>query len=118
LHNRRTAINLPTFSKHDHLAGPFRTNEGSIMTIGFSIFLLAVGAILTLAVDATVAGLDIAVVGIILMAAGVLGLILSVFVFAPRRRRTVTENHGASSVGPSDESSTVTSERASGPPAV
>jgi hypothetical protein len=61
------------------------------MGIGFSIFLLAVGAILALAVQATIAGLDIHVVGWILMAAGVLGLVLTMVVFAPRRRRTVVQ---------------------------
>ena len=61
------------------------------MGIGFSIFLLAVGAILAFAVNATVAGLDIHIVGWILMAAGVIGLILTMVVLTPRRRRTVTE---------------------------
>jgi hypothetical protein len=61
------------------------------MGIGFSIFLLAVGAILAFGVDATVAGLDITVVGWILMAVGVLGLVLTMVVLAPRRRRIVTE---------------------------
>lgn len=61
------------------------------MGIGFSIFLLAAGAILAFAVDATVAGLDINVIGWVLMAAGVLGLVLTMFLLAPRRRRTVTE---------------------------
>jgi len=61
------------------------------MGIGFSIFLLAVGAILAFAVNATVAGLEISVVGWILMGAGVIGLILTMVVLAPRRRRTVTE---------------------------
>lgn len=47
------------------------------MTIGGSIFLLALGAILAFAVDGTlVAGIDIPTVGYILMAAGLLGLIL------------------------------------------
>jgi len=54
------------------------------MAIGFSIFLLAVGAILTFAVHATVAGIDIRVVGVILIAAGALGLVLTMVVFAPR----------------------------------
>jgi hypothetical protein len=57
------------------------------VTLGFSVFLLAVGAILAFAVHATVAGIDIHVVGLILMAAGILGLVLSILVFAPRRRR-------------------------------
>jgi hypothetical protein len=65
------------------------------MGIGFSIFLLALGAILTFAVEATVAGLDINAVGVILMAAGALGLVLTMVVFAPRRRRTVTETQVA-----------------------
>lgn len=56
------------------------------MTIGASIFLIAVGAILAFAVHATVAGLDIQVVGYILMLAGILGLVLSMLVFSPRRR--------------------------------
>lgn len=61
------------------------------MGIGSSIFLLAVGAILAFAVDATVAGLDIHLIGWVLMAAGVLGLVLTMFLLSPRRRRTVTE---------------------------
>jgi uncharacterized protein DUF6458 len=47
------------------------------MGIGFSIFLIAVGAILKFAVTASVAGIRLDVVGLILMIAGVLGLIAS-----------------------------------------
>lgn len=47
------------------------------MATGTSVFLIALGAILTFAVDATVAGLDIDTVGIILMVAGVIGLLVS-----------------------------------------
>ena len=61
------------------------------MGIGFSIFLLALGAILAFALDFTVVGVDISIIGWILMAAGVIGLILTMVVLAPRRRRTVTE---------------------------
>ncbi len=61
------------------------------MGIGFSIFLLAVGAILAFAVQATVAGLDLHTVGWILMAAGFLCLVLTLVVFAPRRRRTLVQ---------------------------
>ncbi len=61
------------------------------MGIGASIFLLAVGAILAFAVDAQVAGVDLEVIGWILMGAGVLGLLMTLLVFAPRRRRTVRE---------------------------
>ena len=69
------------------------------MGIGFSIFLLAVGAILAFAVHATVAGVDIHVVGWILMAAGALGLILTMAVFTPRRRRTITETRSVVDAG-------------------
>jgi hypothetical protein len=57
------------------------------MGIGVSIFLLAVGAILAFAVNVSVAGLDIAVIGYILMAAGILGLILTLVIWGPRNRR-------------------------------
>ena len=56
------------------------------MGIGASVFLIAVGAILAFAVNASVSGLDLAVVGYILMIAGVLGLALTLFVFGPRSR--------------------------------
>ena len=47
------------------------------MGIGVSVFLLAIGAILTFAVDASVSGLDLDTVGVILMIAGVIGLLTS-----------------------------------------
>ena len=78
------------------------------MGIGFSIFLLAVGAILAFAVHATVAGVDIHVVGWILMAAGALGLILTMVVFAPRHRRTVVETHSVPAGGAALGSAAVT----------
>ncbi|CAI7977381.1 MULTISPECIES: DUF6458 family protein [Parafrankia] len=59
------------------------------MGIGAGVFLMALGAILTFAVDVTISGLDIAVVGIILMLAGAVGLVLELAVFAPRRRRAL-----------------------------
>jgi hypothetical protein len=58
--------------------------------IGFSIFLFVVGAILTFAVDVTTEGFNINTVGIILMVAGVIGLLLSLLFwssFSPYRRR-------------------------------
>jgi len=70
------------------------------MGIGFSIFLLAAGAILAFAVDLTLAGLDFQIIGWILMAAGVLGLILTMVLFTPRRRRTVAETSVAAPVAP------------------
>ncbi len=55
------------------------------MGIGASIFLMALGAILAFAVNASISGLDIAVVGYILMIAGAIGLIMTLLVFGPRR---------------------------------
>jgi hypothetical protein len=45
--------------------------------IGVSIFLLAVGAILTFAVEVEAEGFDINTVGVILMIVGAIGLLLS-----------------------------------------
>ena len=47
------------------------------MTIGTSIVLIAIGAILKYAVTAHVSGIDLQTVGTILMLVGILGLILS-----------------------------------------
>jgi hypothetical protein len=55
------------------------------MGIGVGIFLIVVGAILTFALNATVAGINLDVVGWILMLAGAAGLILF-FYFWNRRR--------------------------------
>ena len=60
------------------------------MGIGTSIFLLAAGAILAFAVKSTsIGGIDLQVIGLILMAAGVLGIVLFLAVFAPRNRAVV-----------------------------
>ncbi len=47
------------------------------MGIGTSIFLIAVGAILRYAVTATVSGVSLGTIGVILMIVGVVGLVLS-----------------------------------------
>jgi hypothetical protein len=58
------------------------------MTIGASIFLIAVGAILKYAVTTSVAGIKIETVGLILMIAGAIGLVIGLFVmFSDRGRR-------------------------------
>jgi hypothetical protein len=59
------------------------------MGIGGSIFLLALGAILAFAVNAQISGIDINIVGWVLMAAGLVGLILTVWYWNSRRRSTV-----------------------------
>lgn len=57
------------------------------VTIGTSLVLIAIGAILKYAVTADVSGIDIQTVGVILMLIGILGLILSLlytFVWSER----------------------------------
>ncbi|WP_306208873.1 DUF6458 family protein [Actinoplanes sp. RD1] len=62
------------------------------MGIGGSIFLLALGAILAFAVNANISGLDINVVGYVLMLAGLVGLALTLYFWNSRRRpATVVE---------------------------
>jgi len=48
--------------------------------IGMSLFLIAVGAILALAIDYTVAGVDIVAIGAILVIVGIVGLLFSLVV--------------------------------------
>lgn len=67
------------------------------MGIGVSLILIAVGAILTWAVNATVSGLDINTVGVILMIVGIVGLLISLmfldtFLGHDRRRRVVSKD--------------------------
>jgi Domain of unknown function (DUF6458) len=57
------------------------------MTIGASIFLIAVGAILKYAVDVTVQGIDIQTIGLILMIAGAVGLLIGLFLLTQADRR-------------------------------
>lgn len=56
---------------------PFGAGGPIIMGIGVSVFLLAVGAILTFALNAEVSGINLDTVGIILMIAGLIGLAMS-----------------------------------------
>ena len=61
------------------------------MGIGTSLFLIAVGAILYFAVNASVSGISIATVGLILMIVGIVGLVISLFFLSSWRRRPVDE---------------------------
>lgn len=57
------------------------------MTIGLAIFLIAVGAILRYAVTASISGIELQTVGLILMIAGVIGLVIALaLTFAGRDR--------------------------------
>jgi Domain of unknown function (DUF6458) len=61
------------------------------MTIGISIFLIALGAILRYATNFSVQDIEIDTVGLILMIAGIAGLILALLqemIWADRRKRT------------------------------
>ena len=71
------------------------------MGIGVSLILIAAGAILTWAVNATVSGLNIHTIGVILMVVGVVGLLLSLMFWSswggfggPARRRTTYVEDG------------------------
>jgi Domain of unknown function (DUF6458) len=70
------------------------------MGLGVSLFLIAAGAILTWAVNATVSGLELQTIGIILLVVGVIGLVLSMIFWSSwggfgggaRRRTTYVED--------------------------
>lgn len=65
------------------------------MGIGTSIVIMAVGAIMAFAIEVENAeGFNINTAGIILMVAGALGLIASLFIFGPRGRRTTVDDDG------------------------
>ncbi|MEU1884302.1 DUF6458 family protein [Micromonospora sp. WMMD987] len=60
------------------------------MGIGASIFLIAVGAIFAFAVDAELGWLNLDVVGWVLMLAGLVGLLTTLYFWNSRRRAVVT----------------------------
>jgi len=60
------------------------------MGIGVSVFLIAVGAILSFAINVTTKGVDLDTVGVILMIVGAIGLLMSMLFwssFAPFGQR-------------------------------
>jgi hypothetical protein len=62
------------------------------MTIGAALFLIAVGAILKFAVTASVADVDLQVVGVILMIVGGVGLLLGLIMTFARDRQPPPPN--------------------------
>lgn len=70
---------------------------GTGIGTGISTVLLVVGAIFVFALEFTLTGLDVPVVGIILMAAGALGLALSLANYIAQERRRA---HGESAEEP------------------
>lgn len=79
------------------------------MGTGVGIFLIAVGAILAFAVNATVSVANLQTIGIILMIVGALGIVLDLILFAPRRRRSTMTSTSSSAAYPGDR--TVVAER-------
>lgn len=66
------------------------------MGTGISIFFIAVGAVLTFAVDTPTSGVDLDAIGVILMVVGILGLLFTLVLLddwrpGPRRRSYVDE---------------------------
>ena len=56
------------------------------MGIGVSVFLMAVGAVLTFAIEVESSnGFNVNTIGVILMVVGALGLLATMFIFGPRR---------------------------------
>ncbi len=60
------------------------------MTIGGSIALIVIGAILRFAISWSPAYIDVQLIGLILMIAGIVALIISLAFLTTRRRRVVT----------------------------
>ena len=78
------------------------------MRLGTAIVLLALGAILTFALNVSVSGVNLDVVGWILMLAGALGIVLELALWGPRQRRrvTTTDAYGAAPAAPARRTTT------------
>jgi Domain of unknown function (DUF6458) len=66
--------------------------RGIQMTVGTSMFLIAVGAILRYAVTSRVSGIDLRTAGTILLVAGIVGLVISLFLTASGRSQGVSSS--------------------------
>lgn len=64
------------------------------MSIGFGIFLFAIGAILAFAVNVSLEWIELSTIGYILMAAGVVTVIIGVALMMRRRSAVTTERSG------------------------
>ncbi|MEU4294487.1 DUF6458 family protein [Kribbella sp. NPDC026596] len=60
------------------------------MGIGVSVFLLAVGGVLAFAVTDRLSGVDLTVVGYVLMGAGAIGIVVALMLANQSRRSTHT----------------------------
>ncbi|MFD1714803.1 DUF6458 family protein [Amnibacterium flavum] len=68
------------------------------MSLGAGIFLFAVGAILAFAVNVSVDWVNLQVIGYILMAAGLVGIILGIVLITRKRTATSTTATGVDPV--------------------
>src|SRR5688500_5676132 len=73
---------------------PATATKGVAMRLGTAIVLLALGAILAFALRVDLSGIDLQLVGWILMIVGALGIVLELAVWGPRNRRRVTHSEG------------------------
>ena len=74
------------------------------MRIGASLVLIALGAVLKFGVTAHVSGISLGAVGVILMAVGIAGLLITAVLIGTRRRTDVIyRRDGVSYVEPGDQ---------------
>jgi membrane-bound ClpP family serine protease len=85
------------------------------MSLGLGIFLFVVGAILAFAVDLTVPGIDLRMIGYILLGAGIIVIIIGIALLA-RGRQSVSETR--SSIDPATGQRITRSSRHDDPPVV
>lgn len=68
------------------------------MTVGASLLLIALGAVLKFAVTGKVSGVNVANVGVILMIIGAVGLVIGLVLMTTRRRTDVIRQPGRTTV--------------------
>jgi hypothetical protein len=68
------------------------------MRIGASLLLIALGAILKFAISDPVNGVDLGMIGIILMIVGIVGLLITVAMMSTRRRTDVIHHRSGTTV--------------------
>ncbi len=69
------------------------------MRIGGSLFLIAVGAILKFAVQKQINGIDLNMIGLILLIVGIIGLLISLIMMSMRRRTDIIQHGPGGDVG-------------------
>jgi hypothetical protein len=88
--------------------GALAAHRRTVMGLGLGVLLIVAGAVLAFAVDTSVSGVDLQLIGWILMGAGVLVIVLSLVIFMPRSRRArstavTTDPYGRQSVTERDD---------------